>query len=273
MVTPRAATFKWIAEGDEDRSGIPPISTRVSRMSHIILGMIATGLLAGAPLPESFLYQPAYCLDDCLRGPAEFYVPQPGDIFLATDESFFVRFGHTFVGGAGVHHSGFIFARPDGSLGLIEAGPFNELVIRVLDPYQHMSNHVACGTRVWVRRRRVPLTPDQSARLTAFASIQEGKRFALARGLNFATPFSRRGALRTPFVGRVHGDRPRFFCSELVVESFVTAGLMDRETARPSATLPRDLFLGHSRVPYLDHHLNMDEDWYPPARWLPGPAR
>ncbi len=242
-------------------------------MSHIILGMIATGLLAGAPLPESFLYQPAYCLDDCLRGPAEFYVPQPGDIFLATDESFFVRFGHTFVGGAGVHHSGFIFARPDGSLGLIEAGPFNELVIRVLDPYQHMSNHVARGTRVWVRRRRVPLTPDQSARLTAFASIQEGKRFALARGLNFATPFSRRGALRTPFVGRVHGDRPRFFCSELVVESFVTAGLMDRETARPSATLPRDLFLGHSRVPYLDHHLNMDEDWYPPARWLPGPAR
>jgi hypothetical protein len=241
-------------------------------MSQTILGIIATTLLAGTPLSESHVYQPGYYLDEYLRGPAESYVPQPGDIFLATDESFFIRFGHTIVGGAGVHHSGFIFARQDGSLGLIEAGPFNEMVIRVLDPYQHMSNHVGCGTRVWVRRRRVPLTPDQSARLTAFASIQEGKRFALARGLNFVSPLtSRRGALRTPFVGRVHGDRPHFFCSELVVESFVAAGLMDCETARPSATLPRDLFLGHSRVPYLDRHLNMDEGWYPPTRWLPGP--
>jgi hypothetical protein len=242
-------------------------------MSHIILGMIATTLLAGSPLPESYVYQPAFCLDDVLIGSPEFYVPQPGDIFLATDESFWLRLGHAGVGGAGVHHSGFVFARTDGSLGLIEAGPFNELVIRVMDPYQHMSNHVNHRTRVWVRRRRVPLTPEQSARLTAFASAQEGKPFALARGLNFITPFSRRGALRTPFVGRVHGDRPRFFCSELVVESFVFAGLMDCETARPSATLPRDLFFGHSRVPYLDRHLNMDSGWYPPARWLPGPPK
>ena len=99
-------------------------------------------------------------------------MPQPGDIFLATDESFWLRLGHAAVGGAGVHHSGLIFARPDGSLGLIEAGPFNELVTRVIDPYQHMSNHVARGTIVWVRRRRVPLTPEQSARLTAFASAR-----------------------------------------------------------------------------------------------------
>jgi hypothetical protein len=243
-------------------------------MSHTILGMIATTLLSGAPLPESHVYQPAYCLDDVLRGPSQFYIPQPGDIFLATDESFILRLGHAVVGGAGVHHSGFVFARPDGSLGLIEAGPFNELVIRVMDPYQHMSKHIAHGTNVWVRRRRIPLTPEQSARLTAFASIQEGKRFALARGLNFMCPFSsRRGVLRTPYVGRVHGDRPRFFCSELVVESFVQAGLMDCETARPSATLPRDLFFGHSGNPYLDSHLNMDEGWYPPTRWLPGPPR
>ena len=177
--------------------------------------------------PESSVGSPAFCLDDVVCGPLESYVPQPGDIFLATDESFWLRLGHAAVGGAGVHHSGFIFARPDGSLGLIEAGPFNELVTRVLDPYQHMYNHVSRGTRVWVRRRRVPLTPEQSARLTAFAGVQEGKPFALARGLSFMTPFSRRGVLRTPFVGRVHGDRPRFFCSELVVESFVAAGLMD----------------------------------------------
>ncbi len=240
-------------------------------MYSTLAALILTCLAAGGPAPESSVAQPAFCLDDVIRGPLESYVPQPGDIFLATDESFWLRLGHAVVGGAGVHHSGYIFARADGRLGLIEAGPFNELVTRIMDPYQHMSNHVARGTIVWVRRRRVPLTAEQSARLTAFASVQEGRRFALARGLSFMTPFTRRGKLRTPFVGRVHGDRPRFFCSELVVESFVAAGLMECATARPSATLPRDLFFGRSGNPYLDRHLNMDAGWYPPTRWLPGP--
>jgi hypothetical protein len=234
-----------------------------------LLGMVAPLIAASDPQPASCLYQPASCLDHVLRGPAEPYVPQPGDLFFATDRSLLIRVGHTIVGGAGVHHSGIIFARPDGTLGLIEAGPFNELTTRVLDPYQHTSNHVAAGDRVWVRRRRMPLTPDQSARLTAFASAQEGKPFALARGLSFATPLSRRGLLRTPFVGRPRGDRPRYFCSELVVESLVTAGLMDGATARPSATLPRDLFFGHSDNRYIDRHLNMEPGWYPPARWFP----
>jgi hypothetical protein len=57
----------------------------------------------------------------------------------------------------------------------------------------------------------------------------------------------------------------------MVVESLVAAGLMDATTARPAATLPRDLFFGHSGNPYLDRHLNMEAGWYPPARWLPGP--
>ena len=240
-------------------------------MSCILLAIVVPCLLGVGPVPESSVGRPAYCLDDVIRGPLEAYVPQPGDIFLATDESAWLRLGHAVVGGAGVHHSGLIFARPDGSLGLIEAGPFNELVIRVLDPYQHMYNHYAKGTRVWVRRRRVPLSPEQSARLSEFAARQEGKPFALARGLSFMTPFSRRGVLRTPIVGRVHGDRPRYFCSELVVECLVAGGLMDAATARPSATLPRDLFFGRSGNPYLDRHLDMEPGWYPPARWLPGP--
>jgi hypothetical protein len=239
-------------------------------MSASLLTIVVVLLVGEHPAPPSCVCAAAYDLGDVILGPQEPYIPQPGDIFLATDESFFLRLGHAAVGGAGVHHSGFVFARPDGRLGLIEAGPFNELVVRVLDPYQHMFNHVSRGTIVWVRRRRIPLTPEQSAALTAFASSHEGKPFALARGLCFMTPFSRRGALRTPFVAKVHGDRPRYFCSELVVESMVAAGLMDRETARPSATLPRDLFFGHSGNPYLDRHLNMDEGWYPPTRWFPG---
>lgn len=239
-------------------------------MSFTLSAIVAAFLVMAPGAPESSVCRPAYCLEDVVLGPLEPYDPQPGDIFLATDASFWLRLGHAAVGGAGVHHSGLIFARPDGSLGLIEAGPFNELVVRVLDPYQHMANHVAAGTRVWVRRRRVPLTPEQSTCLTAFCSAHEGKPFALLRGLSFMSPFSRRGVLRTPFVAHVHGDRARYFCSELVVESLVAAGLMDRATARPAATLPRDLFFGHAGNPYLDRHLNMDAGWYPPARWLPG---
>lgn len=240
-------------------------------MNPTLPALVLSCLLASGPGPESSVGRPSYCLDDVIFGPLERYVPQPGDIFLATDESFWLRLGHAAVGGAGVHHSGLVFARPDGRLGLIEAGPFNELVVRVMDPYQHMCNHFSRDTLVWVRRRRVPLTPEQSARLTAFTAAHEGKPFALLRGLSFMTPLSRRGELRTPYVARVHGDRPRYFCSELVVECLVAAGLMDCETARPAATLPRDLFFGHSGNSYLDRHLNMETGWYPPARWVPGP--
>ncbi len=116
----------------------------------------------------------------------------------------------------------------------------------------------------------MPLTDDQSARLTAFVERQDGKPFAVWRLMAQVTPFRTRGPLRTWFVGRPNGDRNAYFCSELVVESCVAAGLMDAATARPSATYPRDLFFGHSLNLYLDEHLQLDQ-WDPPARWSEGP--
>lgn len=239
-------------------------------MASTCLGLVVALLAQVGPIPESRLYQPGFCLDDCLRGPATEYVPQPGDIFLATDQSFWMRIGHQLANGRGVHHSGIVFAKPDGSLALLEAGPFNELVIRAMVPYVHMSNHVNAGDKVWIRRRIVPLTPCESARLTALASIQDGKPFALARMVGFITPFTRRGPIRTAFVGKVHGDRKKFFCAELVTECLVAAGLIEGATARPSAMVPRDLFFGGSGNGYIDRHLTINAGWYPPARWLPG---
>ncbi len=239
-------------------------------MSHAILGLLMPCLLAQAPHPIPYVGRPAYALDDVVRFPVEAYAPQPGDIFLATGRQPIIALGHAAVGGAGVHHSGYIFARPDGRMAVIEAGPHNTLDVEVIDPYEHMLSHYLKGERVWVRRRLVPLTPEQSARLTAFSMAQEGKPFALGRGLSFMSPFTKRGILRTPHVGRVHGpNRERYFCSEMVIEGFVYAGLMDCATARPAATLPRDLFFGHSGNPWLDEHLNMDAGWLPPSRWLP----
>src|SRR5947209_16786254 len=75
----------------------------------------------------SYLYRPAYCLDEVLRGPPEPYVPQPGDIFLATDQALLMRLGHWAAGGAGGHHSGIVFARSARRLALLEGGPLNSI--------------------------------------------------------------------------------------------------------------------------------------------------
>jgi hypothetical protein len=222
--------------------------------------------------PCSFLAQPAFCIDDLVRGPTQPYVPQPGDIFLATDQALWARGGHWLAGGAGVHHSGILFQRSCGGVGLVEAGPFNSVKIEVLDPLRHMRNHVAAGDKVWVRRRAVPLTPEESARLTAFIECQEGKPFATWRLMGQVTLLRSRGPIRTPFIGKPHGVRDSYFCSELVTESCVAAGLLDPETTRPASTYPRDLFLDHSFNWYVDRHLKLAPCWDPPARWLECPV-
>ena len=68
--------------------------------------------------------------------------------------------GGPLVGSRGLQHSGILFARSDGSIALLQGGPFNSLKIEVLDPAAHMREHDEKGDRVWVRRRRVPLTPS-----------------------------------------------------------------------------------------------------------------
>jgi hypothetical protein len=237
-------------------------------MNLLFIGLLAPGLgWAGPSVAGSYLAQPSHTLDRELRYPLEPYVPQPGDIFMATDRRLWFRWGHRLAGANGVHHSGIVFARPDGSLGLIEAGPFEKLTVEVMNPYDHMSAHCRVGDCVWVRRRKVPLTPEQSARLTQFAMAQVGKPFAVRRWLWQLTPLRLRTGFKIWFVGHPQGHRRDWFCSELVVECCVAAGIMDRETSRPTATYPRDFFLDRSENRYLRRYLDMESGWYPPARW------
>lgn len=230
----------------------------------------------------SYLCRPAYDLNAPLQGPFTPYEPQPGDIFLATDQEAWARWGHWLAGGAGVHHSGIMFRRSNGCMALIEAGPFNSVRVETMDPIDHMRRHVAAGDKVWVRRRCIPLTPEQSACLTAFVEAQDGKPFAVARLIRQLSIFRTRGPFRTWVIGKPHGGRDKYFCSELVMESCVAAGLRDPQTTRPSATYPRDLFFDHSLNWYLNTHLHLAPDWAPPARWTgcvdetmccPSPAR
>jgi len=231
------------------------------------------GEVAGREPYGSYLYQPAYSLDGVLRLPAEPYAAQPGDIFLATDNALWAQAGHCLAFSGAPHHSGIVFARPDGRLAILESGPYNSIVVETVDLLEHLCTHELRGEKVWMRRRRMPLTPEQSAWLTAWALAQEGKPFAVARLLAQITPFRTRGPLRTYFVGKPQGERDKFFCSELVLESLVHVGLLDPATTRPSATYPRDLFFDCSLNPFLNCHQNLSAGWYPPARWTSCPVQ
>src|SRR5262249_23599472 len=159
-------------------------------------------------------------------------------------------------------------ARSDGSMALLEGGPFNSLHCRIMSPIvPHLAKY-AERERVWIRARRVPLTCEQSQRLTAVAEACDGKCFAVGRVLKHVTPFRAGGPIRQEFGGKPrsvnfegdgsrHGLRKSYFCSELVTEALVAAGALDPETTRPPATFPRDLFFSRSINPYIDQHLHM----------------
>lgn len=213
----------------------------------------------------SYLYQPAFCMDYELREPAVPYVPQAGDIFLCTGREMWAKVGHRAAGTGAPQHSGIVFIRPDGRPGILEGGPNNSLHCHALELFPQLQGY-AEHERVWIRRR-VPLTAEQSAALTDFAAAVEGKRFALWRMFGQLTYFRCRENYWIEHRGAPHGsERWSYFCSELVTEACVAAGLFDPVTSRPCAMYPRDLFFGRSENAFIDKHLDMS-GWDPPARW------
>lgn len=236
--------------------------------------LLCAGALGAQGVAEatagSYLYQPAFSMDYVLREPAEPYVPQPGDLFLCTGREGWAKLGHWAAFAWAPQHSGIVVAGLDRRMLLLEAGPHNTLHCATLDVVPELDSYAAYE-RVWIRRRRVPLTAEQSAQLTAFALSREGVWFAGLRMVAQLTPFRSRGPWRTRFVGGPHGLRTSYFCSELVAEACVAAGLFDPVTTRPAAMYPRDLFFGRSTNRFIDAHLEMS-DWLPPARWTSRPG-
>ena len=226
-------------------------------------GTFQTGPVEYIP---SFLHEPSYVMDAIPQDRPTPYLPQPGDIMLATDTNFFWALTHNLAFAGEPHGSGICVRRPDGSMGILEAGPNDTLWVAISDMLPHLKEYHDKGP-VWIRRRRTPLTDEQSAMLTEFALRQEGKRFALIRLGAQLTPLRMRGPLRTYLLGKPNGDRVSYFCSELVTESLVASGLMDREIARPSATYPHDLFFDQSYNLYISQHYRLQDNWFPPARW------
>lgn len=226
---------------------------------------------APAPYTYGFLDQPSFDVDKKRRPPSTPYGPQPGDIMFSVSNALILRFGHNLAGAGEPSHSGIIFQKRDGRLGVLEAGPFDTLHIEILDMEEHLVAYDKRG-RVWIRPRCVPLTPEQSCRLTEFAEMEEGKRFAMLRVWRQITPIRARGPLRTEWIGVPHGpDEKKYYCAELVVESMVYAGLIDPADARPRATYPSDFFHDWSSNPFLNKHFKLSPCWSMPARWSPCP--
>jgi hypothetical protein len=229
---------------------------------------------AGPVAGAGFLDRPAFAIDDCLRLPQTPYEPQPGDVMFSVSKYLIYRLGHRASGAGEPSHSSIAFRRGDGSLALLEAGPFDVAVIHSMDLVSHLSAYYQRDRQnVWLRTRAMPLTSEQSCRLTEFAEAQEDKRFARLRLYAQVTPLRSRGPLRTYFVGGSHGpDRRSYYCAELVVESMVYAGLIDAADARPCATYPHDFFFDESKNPFLNAHFKLAPCWNPPARWRPCPV-
>jgi hypothetical protein len=218
-----------------------------------------------------YLYQPAFEVQGELRGPSKPYHPQPGDIFLSTDQLRIAVIGHRLAGGQGVHHSGLIVLRPDGRPATLEAGPHHVRWVRALDIDDNLGRYLEEGNSVWIRQRKTPLTAEQSKLLNEFAMNQDGKHFAWERVMIQVTPFRSRSHLQNTRMGEPHGERRRYFCAELALETLLAAGLLDPDRTRPSATYPGDLFFGTSGNSFINENLDINSSWEPPARWSLSP--
>src|ERR1700687_3935782 len=107
-------------------------------MCPLLYPLLCSGCLFAAPVEskpaDSFIGQAAYSLDETIRGPLRPYQFQPGDILLTNDNTIFWSVPHALAGAFQPHHSGIVIARPDGSLGVLEARPHYIPGTRILAP-------------------------------------------------------------------------------------------------------------------------------------------
>jgi hypothetical protein len=104
----------------------------------------------------------------------------------------------------------------------------------------------------------VPLSCEQSRRLTEFACSQEGKPFDTVGFILpvFACPVRK---FKPRCLSPEELDTPRWFCSSIVVAAGVVAGLLDPRLVRPRHTDPEDL--------KTDRPMNLSRCWQEAVRW------
>jgi hypothetical protein len=184
------------------------------------------------------------------------YHPQEGDLVFFSSQSAFFCLAYTVARTGHPYHVGIVVRNRCGQLCVYESGGNGLFAIAFIPicPRFYRYLDTRWPRRIWIRRIRTPLTPEQSRCLTAFAEAQDGKRFA---------PICRMGLMTIP--GRplrpTHPDQQRWFCAELVCEMFRTCGLFSVDGLCPEKTAPRDLF--------TDRRLDLSTGWHAPETWSP----
>ncbi len=241
---------------------------------HSLAPLLLCAILLPAPPQDGqpnfgHLWQPEFAVDLLRRAPSSRYEPQPGDLLLLNAGERLFRASYYLTGSGPPTHSGLVFRLPDGSLGFLEGGIGLQLAVEISPLAQRLPEYFG---DIYVRRRRQPLTKEESEKLTAFALAVHKQRITIVRFPLQVTPFRTRGPVRTEFLGKPRGiGNHTWTCSELVVEACIAVGILDADTARPAATYPRDFFFDYSRNPYLNRHLSpqVAATWHTPARWTP----
>jgi hypothetical protein len=219
----------------------------------LFLGSVARG---EEDLRVSYLWTPQPGPDGVIRPARQGYQPCPGDLVFYTHGSKLYRVLFALAHSGPPYHVGIVVALPDGRRGLLEAGPWAEMRVYLLDALPRMHSHEGA---VFVRRLRVPLSPEQAARLTAFAVEQIGKPFACLRVAGEGTPLRAHGWLGRQLFGSPRVDHQHWFCSELVVAASCVAGLLDPHVICPNTVMPRDLF--------IDKPHDLSAVWEKPLPW------
>lgn len=209
------------------------------------------------------LCQPAFDLGGTAGQPLAAWDPQPGDVVLSNSTRPGAMLMYAFAMTGPPAHVGVVVRLPDGRPAVAEAGGEGVFTTRVTPLDQRVGNY---DCSVWVRRRCVPLSAEQSCRLTEFALAADGG-YAWGRGIGMGARLGARGPLRTYYLGHPRGRGQRYFCGEFVIEALAHAGAVDPATARPGAVLPRDLFFDTSANPYLNQHPPLGCGWEAPAMW------
>ncbi len=186
------------------------------------------------------------------------YTPREGDLLLLTSRDKIYTIVWRLAGTGHPYHSMILVRRSTGELEALEVGggTSHSVTLRLVPERLTALFQAYHGKdpAAWVRQRRTPLTPEQSARLTAFAEGQLGKRF---------TP-TREFLALVPTRGRTYrsGDPKQadWFCSELVATAIEQAGLLPPGAiANPGRLTPRHF--------HFDQDINLTAEWEPPVRW------
>jgi hypothetical protein len=164
------------------------------------------------------------------------FTPREADIIFFTSITPLFNIEYPLARSWHPYHSALVVRRATGELMILENGgqgikfsTFRRIPERIQSDFEKHR-----GERIWVRRNLRPLTTEQSQRLTAFAEAAQARPFSPDRRMAMLILPGRPLPRTTP-------DQDNWFCSEIVLEALISAGLVSSRGVRPQSLTPHEL--------------------------------